>query len=465
MKLVEHLATLRGKSAELKSFVRKEIIPHYTKGENGQPGKLDVKAIKVLRGESVESLSLDERGKQARELVAEAHEAEVSYKAEVHIAAEDGRFDPGVSLDGGPRTFAAGRKAFLADLRESPFIKNELFRQKTTIHTLKDFGLADGIKARQQRQFFGHQEGEQFFKDGIKAQFATGSTDIADVRQPTIVQAAGVQRPTLLDALPIFSTPNQMTSYLEETTRTQPSKMASKEGTAFPEPTYVLSERVVQLVRVGAVLPITLEVKYFASNSEQHIRMNLDASMLESLESLFITGQAADAGNGAGAAFGGLAGNRGTKSGSQTAMVSTAKGSDTRVEAMIKAKYRIIAACPRANPNAHVLHPTDVGEMRLEKSADNYHMGTLGSIQGSTVPVIDGVPVIMTTRFTAGTGYIGDFANFAGIAVHSDLGLGGMMEEGYSGTQFVEGEYTLRVFTFAASWIRLGEAFQSVTAI
>ena len=465
MKLAEHLATLRGKSAELGGFVRKEIIPHYTKGEDGNPGKLDVKAIKTLRGESVENLSIEERGKQARELVAEAHEAEVSYKAEVHIAAEDGRFDPGVSLDRGPRTFAAGRKAFLADLREAPFIKNELFKQKAVTHNIEEFGLADGIKARPQRSIFGHAEGEQYFPEGVKAQFTTGSTDIADVRLPTIIQSAGVQRPTLIDALPVYSTSERITSYLEETTRTQPAAMASKEGTAFPQPTYVLSERMVELIRVGAILPITLEVKYFAANSERHIRMNLDASMIESLETLFIGGQAA---SGNAAAFGGLAANRGTGAGSQTALPTQAKGSDTELDALIKARYKIMATCPRANPNAYVMHPDDVVDLRLLRNtaaAPSYIFGGLGTIQGSNVPVIDGVPVIVTTRFSAGTGYVGDFANFAGMAVHSDLGMGGRMEEGYSGTQFDEGEYTLRVFTFAAGWIRLSEAFASITGI
>ena len=463
MDLVGHLAVLRGKSAELKGFVRKEIMPHYTKGADGKPGKLDVKAITHLRGESIESMTIEDRGTQARELVSEAHEAEVSYKAEVHIAAEDGRFDPGISLDGGPRTFAAGRKAFLADLREAPFIKNDLFRTAKSTHKIEEFGLADGIKARQQRSLFGHMEGEQWFKDGVKAEFTTGSTDIADVRLPTIIQAAGVQRPTLLDALPIFSTTERTTSYLEETTRTQPTPMATKEGSAFSEPTYVLAERIVQLRRVGAVVPITLEVKFFASSSESHIRMNMDAAMYEALESLFMAGQAD---SGTAVAFGGLAGNRGTQSGSQTAIISTVIGSDTAAEALIKAKYRIMVACPRANPNAYVLHPDDFVDIRLDRGADRiYTMGPVGRSIGASVPVIDDVPVILTTRYAASTGYIGDFANFAGMAVHSDLGLGGRMEEGYNGSQFVEGEYTLRVFTFAAGWIRLGAAFQAVSGL
>jgi hypothetical protein len=72
-----------------------------------------------------------------------------------------------------------------------------------------------------------------------------------------------------------------------------------------------------------------------------------------------------------------------------------------------------------------------------------------------------GLPVALVEAGSAGTGLVGDFANFSYVAERRGIDV----QAGYSGTQFVEGKKTLRADLRAAFVVLRPAAFCSMTSL
>lgn len=112
-----------------------------------------------------------------------------------------------------------------------------------------------------------------------------------------------------------------------------------------------------------------------------------------------------------------------------------------------------------ATPNGIVMHPNDYQDMRLTRTADGIYI--LGNPADPTPLRVWGLPVAISDRQTENTALVGDFAG------HSELRprRGIEVEIGFSGTQFVEGEQTIRAGLRTAFVVYRSAAFCTVTGI
>ena len=143
---------------------------------------------------------------------------------------------------------------------------------------------------------------------------------------------------------------------------------------------------------------------------------------------------------------------------SVTGINTTAKGSAPTPDALSNS-VRKIRAVGFAEPTAIFIHPNDWEDIRLLRDTNgNYIWGP----PSSSAPVtIFGVLVTETTAATENTASLGDLAGYAGLFVRRGVDI----ETGLTGTQFSEGEVTIRAtMRVAVAWFR-ASALATVTGI
>ncbi len=113
----------------------------------------------------------------------------------------------------------------------------------------------------------------------------------------------------------------------------------------------------------------------------------------------------------------------------------------------------------RAQPNLIVLHPTDWAIVRLARTdLGEFVMGPPSQAGAST---LFGLPVVQVEAGSAGTGLVGDFANYCYIAERRGIDV----QAGYVGNQFLDGKKSLRADIRVAFVLRRPAAFCAMTAL
>lgn len=225
---------------------------------------------------------------------------------------------------------------------------------------------------------------------------------------------------------------------------------AVAEGVAFPESTAKFKKGSVAIQKVGDTLPVTEEFFEDAQMFAAELGMFLDTNV-----SLEVDRQLA-LGDGTGNTITGLVA-------SVDAYVPAAAGiADASIyDLLVKVSESITAGGgSKYMPNFAVMNIADINKMKLKKDANNnYVMPPFVTRDGSSV---SGITVIEANIITANTLVLGD-NRFARI-----YEKGGVeMSKGYSGTQFVEDEMTLKVRKRMAFLIRAADkgGFKKVTSI
>ncbi len=225
---------------------------------------------------------------------------------------------------------------------------------------------------------------------------------------------------------------------------------AVAEGIAFPESTAKFKKGSVAIQKVGDTLPVTEEFFEDAQMFAAELGMFLDTNVALEVDRQLALG------DGTGNTITGLVA-------SVDAYVPVAAGiADASIyDLLVKVSESITAGGgSKYMPNFAVMNIADINKMKLKKDANNnYVMPPFVTRDGSSV---SGITVIEANIITANTLVLGD-NRFARI-----YEKGGVeMSKGYSGTQFVEDEMTLKARKRMAFLIRAADkgGFKKVTSI
>jgi len=225
---------------------------------------------------------------------------------------------------------------------------------------------------------------------------------------------------------------------------------AVAEGAVFPESTAKFKRGSVTIQKIGDTLPVTEEFFEDAQMFAAELGMFLDTNVALEVDRQLALG------DGTGNTITGLVA-------SVDAYVPAAAGiADASIyDLLVKVSESITAGGgSKYMPNFAVMNIADINKMKLKKDANNnYVMPPFVTRDGASV---SGITVIEANIIAANTLVLGD-NRFARI-----YEKGGVeMSKGYSGTQFVEDEMTLKARKRMAFLIRAADkgGFKKVTSI
>lgn len=238
--------------------------------------------------------------------------------------------------------------------------------------------------------------------------------------------------PQVMDLIPQTTTQQASVVYMEETTFTN-NAVEKSEGGSFGEAAFALTERTVAVRKIPIFLPITDEQLEDEAQASSYVESRLRFMIEQRLDLQVIMG------DGIAPNIAGILYNAGTQ------QVYEAASSDSRQDAI----HRAITASRvtgRARPNAVVMHPNDWETLRLarEGTTGAYLWGppsTSGPMQ------VWGLPVVLFDGWDEGTSIVGDFANFASLAMRRGIEV--RITDSHS-TYFVEGKQAIRADLRAA---------------
>ena len=263
-----------------------------------------------------------------------------------------------------------------------------------------------------------------------------------NIRIPRVELSA--QRPiAVADRIPFLSTSQAAIVYMLESTFTNNAAEAN-EGAAFGEAALALTETTSTVRKIAVSLPVTDEQLSDVPAVRDYINQRLSYMIRARLDLQILTG------NGSAPNLEGLNNVSGIN--------TTAKGSLPTPDAVYNT-IRKIRAVGFAEPDAVFAHPNDWEDIRLLRDTNGQYIWGPPSAQAPEL--IWGVPVTVTAAATENTISIGDLQGYSALYVRSGVDV----ELGYSGTQFVEGEVTIRATMRAAMvWFR-AKALGTVTGV
>ncbi len=225
------------------------------------------------------------------------------------------------------------------------------------------------------------------------------------------------------DLIPTFPISQAAFVYMEETTRTH-SAAETSEGEAYQESAFVWTQRTSTVRKVTDSIPVTDEQLEDEQQVRSLLEQRLAFGLRQRLDLQILVGD-------------GSAPNlRGINN--VGSIQTQAKGSDPTIAAFMKALTKI-RFTGRANPTGAVFHPNDWQDIVLSQNSNgDYLFGN--PFMGAGPSSLFGIPVALSDAQTENTGLIVDFSNFTRL----DDRRGVSIMLGYTGSQFVEGEQTLR---------------------
>lgn len=244
---------------------------------------------------------------------------------------------------------------------------------------------------------------------GQKATFTNTSHGLDSSRTyiPRPVELVQQQRLTIRDLLPVGETTQNIVYFIKESSFTNAADMTAEEGEK-PEATLVLTNTSATVKKIAVVLKVTEEMYADFPQLRDYINTRMLFMVSAKEEDQLLNG------SGSGNNITGLL----NVSGIQT----QAKGGDTNLDAIHKAKTKIMTPTTGGyNPTALVINPTDWQLLRLAKDANNQYFGG-GPFVGEygvggyvLYPPVWGLIPVVTTAIAAGTALVGDFQRGAQI--------------------------------------------------
>ena len=235
-------------------------------------------------------------------------------------------------------------------------------------------------------------------RKGVKATFDAASTGLlTDVNYsagPVLVEQ---QRLTIRDLLPVGQTTQSQVNFIKETSFTNAADMVAEEGLK-PEATFVLEDATVPVRKIAVTGKVTDEMWNDFPMLRDYVNMRL-RFMVEAKEEQQLLN-----GTGAGQQITGIL----QTSGIQTQALATDIGITT-YKAITK-----IRSIGMFEPTGAVFHPNDWEQVRLlqDLNGQYYGGGPFTGAYGNNGIARDsiwGLPVVITTAITEGTGLVGAF--------------------------------------------------------
>jgi HK97 family phage major capsid protein len=246
------------------------------------------------------------------------------------------------------------------------------------------------------------------------------------------------------ELIPQTTTGQSAVQYMEETTFTNNAAEVAEGGT-YPEAALAYTEQTSIVRKISVFLPVTDE----QLEDEPRIRGIIDNRLP------FMVRQRLDlqilVGNGTAPNLRGILNVVGIQ--------TQAKGADPTPDAVYKAIVKVNVT-GQAQANAVVFHPNDWQDVRLLRTADGLYIW--GNPSDAGPERIWGLRVAMAQAETENTALVGDFANYAELAVRR--GVDTQVSNSHS-TYFVEGKQAIRADMRVALVVYRPAAFCTVTGI
>lgn len=286
---------------------------------------------------------------------------------------------------------------------------------------------------------------------GAKATFDAASTGLlTDVNYsagPVLIEQ---QRLTIRDLLPVGQTTQSQVNFIKETSFTNAADMVAEEGLK-PEATFALEDATAPVRKIAVVGKVTDEMWNDFPMLRDYVNMRL-RFMVEAKEE-----QQLLSGTGVGQQITGIL----QTSGIQTQALST-NTHETIYKAMTKIRVN-----GQFEPSGVVVHPNDWEAVRLAKDGQNQYygggpfVGPYGN-GGIARDFIWGLPVVVTTAITEGTGLVGAFRLGAQIWQREGINV---EATNTNEDDFVYNRMTIRVEERLALTVYRPLAFCTITGI
>lgn len=264
------------------------------------------------------------------------------------------------------------------------------------------------------------------------------------LRTGRVVESA--QRPVqVADIIPQTTTSQAAIKYMEETTFTN-AAVETAEGTTYQESALALTEKLSAVQKIATFIPVTDEQLEDEAQASGYLNNRLPFFLRQRLDTQIING------NGTAPNLRGLLNVVGIQ--------TQAKGADPSPDAVYKAMVKVQTGSGQAMPNAALFAPLDWQNIRLLRTADGIYIWGNPSEAGPAS--IWGLQSIVVQALTAGTGIVGDFANFSELAVRRGVEV---QVSNSHGTFFAEGKQALRADIRVALTFYRPAAFCTVTGL
>lgn len=225
----------------------------------------------------------------------------------------------------------------------------------------------------------------------LKTTFTSTASTLTGYDRPPGIVLVGTQRLTVADLLAKGQTTQNTIRYVQEDTFTN-AATAVAEGATKPEAAFDTSEVDAPVKKIAVTAKVTDELFGDFPAMRDYINNRLRFMVAQTEETQLLTG------SGSGANLTGIL----NVSGIQT----QALGADVRIDAFYKAITKI-RAVGFFEPDGIVVHPDDWTDIRLLRDANGNYIWGHPSEPG--LERLFGLPVVVTTAETSGTGLVGAF--------------------------------------------------------
>lgn len=259
--------------------------------------------------------------------------------------------------------------------------------------------------------------------------------------------------------IPIVSRPIQVTDvipqgainqaaevYMSQNLRTN-TAAETAEGAAYKEATITYEQLSETVRKITISIPVTDEQLEDEARVSSLLDDDLKLMVMQTLDTQIING------DGTGITLLGYI----NKSGVQTQTIGAGTSTDAFFTAMTKTRVT-----GRAIPTAHMIHPTDWQNIKLEKTADGIYLW--GHPSEATVDRLWGLQVVQADALTLGTGLTGDFSNPTYSQLLIRRGLTVKVSDS-NNDDFTKGKMTIRVDIRVVHVIRRAAAFVITTGL
>jgi hypothetical protein len=252
------------------------------------------------------------------------------------------------------------------------------------------------------------------------------------------------ESPMVVDLFPKTTTTMSTVLYMEETTYTNNAAEVAEAG-LYPEAALAVTEKSSEVRKIAVWIPVTDEQLEDETRVRDYINNRLRNMIMQRLDLQLLVGN-------------GTAPNlRGVNN--VVGINTQAKGADPVPDAIYKAMV-LTRVNGFTSPNGLVIHPNDLQDLTLLRTADGIYIW--GSPSDAVRMKIWGLNVVDTTYQTEGTAVVGDFKNFAELAVRR--GIEFQITNAHD-TFFVYGKQAIRCDMRVAAVFYRPKAFTTVTGI